>query len=256
MRLLLQLVFVTVILAGTALASNKPRDIDEATFDGTWPFTVTRGAISCVSSGAVLFQADGGMVYAVNGHAEAMFKGLPDIEAIWKPDPTNPALRVNIGDIINYGLELCNGEAEVANEVRSNQPEQPMSNDALDYEYINAKLKSFYKAKGDKTSVQKKALDEAREAYVQELLGQTVTWQGWIHNVKPHGNAFKVFIDMHAPSKLFSVYDVYFYTPDPNAAHLAVDMYALINARIKDIDSAGTIELELITLDYGVGAPE
>lgn len=86
---------------------QNPAYISDDTYSGTWPFTVSSGMISCVKPGAVLFKADNGKTYAVNGNGMAYFKQLPDLEEIWKADPKYPSLKIGIGDMIDYGLSLC-----------------------------------------------------------------------------------------------------------------------------------------------------
>jgi len=41
----------------------------------------------------------------VNGTAEN--KGYPKIDPIWKDDPTNPGLKINISDVLAEGRKLC-----------------------------------------------------------------------------------------------------------------------------------------------------
>lgn len=99
----------------------KSRVIHQQEFGAEWPFTVPQGELRC-SRSAVTFKT-GGITYAVNGIA--MGKGFADIEPIWKLNmkmieqiakaldiPTKQAakespIRVNIGPIIDAGLELC-----------------------------------------------------------------------------------------------------------------------------------------------------
>jgi hypothetical protein len=77
-----------------------------------WPLTVPGGLLQCeplVISGLpverVTFEAPDGTIYAVNGHA--LDAGYPEIDPIWKDDPTGIAPKVNIGPLIDKGLNLC-----------------------------------------------------------------------------------------------------------------------------------------------------
>lgn len=77
---------------------------------GEWPLTVSKGVVRCEGSdgsGSVIFRAPDGMDYAVNGTAMTVKQDLPNIEAIWKKDPDVPGTRINIGPVIDKGLELC-----------------------------------------------------------------------------------------------------------------------------------------------------
>lgn len=77
---------------------------------GEWPLTVSKGVVRCEGSdgsGSVIFRAPDGTDYAVNGTAKAVKQDLPEIAAIWKKDPDVPGTRINIGPVIDRGLELC-----------------------------------------------------------------------------------------------------------------------------------------------------
>ena len=77
-----------------------------------WPLTVPDGLLQCESLvigglpvERVTFTAPDGTAYAVNGHA--LDAGYPDIDPIWKADPTGVAPKVVIGPLISKGLHLC-----------------------------------------------------------------------------------------------------------------------------------------------------
>jgi len=53
----------------------------------------------------VYFTTDGRR-YAVNGTATAR-KDAPDIDAIWRANPALEGTKINIGPVIDEGLELC-----------------------------------------------------------------------------------------------------------------------------------------------------
>ena len=88
--------------SGALAASDFP--------EGEWPLTVSEGVVRCEGSdgsGSVIFRAPDGTDYAVNGTAQTVKQDLPEIEAIWKKDPDVPGTRINIGPVIDRGLELC-----------------------------------------------------------------------------------------------------------------------------------------------------
>ena len=70
-----------------------------------WPLTVSEGTVSCEGAGEVYFEAQG-TKYAVNGLAMENSK-FPRIDAIWANAPGLGRLKVNIGPVIDRGLELC-----------------------------------------------------------------------------------------------------------------------------------------------------
>jgi hypothetical protein len=75
-----------------------------------WPFSVPYGTVYCVDN-AVLFAGPDGTRYGINGFAQSLYPDLPPVEDIWlfDPDPAmaNAGFRVDIGPIIDRGLELC-----------------------------------------------------------------------------------------------------------------------------------------------------
>ena len=96
--------------------------ISEADFGKTWPFTVSEGELRCSGIGVVTFKVNN-VAYAVNGLAASA--GFAPIEPIWKLDrvqneqiakalkiavaefEAQHGLRINIGPVINAGLDLC-----------------------------------------------------------------------------------------------------------------------------------------------------
>jgi hypothetical protein len=94
------------------VAPVKSGQVSEQQLGEQWPLTVPSGRVSCVlNSGgreSVTFISPDGKEYALNGIAKGPGKFLP-IEEIWKPDPTNPPAKKNIGVLIDAGLELCPG---------------------------------------------------------------------------------------------------------------------------------------------------
>ncbi len=69
--------------------------------------SVESGTLAC-EAGAVTFESDG-VTYAVNGLAigRAEENGWTDIDAIWVDDPSIEGLKINIGPLLDRGLELC-----------------------------------------------------------------------------------------------------------------------------------------------------
>lgn len=117
--------------ADSSIPSNE-RPIYRKSFPGRWPFTVDSGVVKCVQYEApginpammrgIVFEANG-IIYSVNGTAKSRSKefGYHPVQEIWAVDTsmTNDAIRrgvprdeaevmVNIGDVLDWGLTLCN----------------------------------------------------------------------------------------------------------------------------------------------------
>ena len=91
---------------GERLAANRVL-IPREDFGEDWPFTVEEGVLKGDGSGGVgeiTFTADG-VTYAVNGTAKGTHK-YTEIDAIWADNPSMPGAKINIGPIIDLGLEL------------------------------------------------------------------------------------------------------------------------------------------------------
>ncbi|MDM8563956.1 DUF2511 domain-containing protein, partial [Candidatus Marithioploca araucensis] len=94
------------------LRRQPPLFIIQEDYGEKWPFTLPNGELECYHPGIVTFKANG-TTYAVNGLAKS--RGYSDIDDIWKIAPNiNPnkeglqGRKMDIGNIIKKGLELCN----------------------------------------------------------------------------------------------------------------------------------------------------
>ncbi len=74
-------------------------------FGDEWPLKVPYGVVTC-EDGAVIFRAPDGTRYAVNGTAQTRTT-LPDFDSIWKANSDVKGLKMDIGPVIDRGLELC-----------------------------------------------------------------------------------------------------------------------------------------------------
>ena len=108
--LLVAMVLGTFIVAGGGSDDPAPnaRRLDSRDYDAdVWPLTVSSGIVRCEESGAVTFQPTGGDVrYAINEAAQGLTE-LPELFTIWKRDPENNGLRVDISPVVEPGLDLC-----------------------------------------------------------------------------------------------------------------------------------------------------
>lgn len=71
-----------------------------------WPLTVDSVVVRCDGQ-SVIVRAPDGTDYAVNGTAQTQHPDLPKIDPIWAPDPDMQGLKIDIGPIIDKGLDLC-----------------------------------------------------------------------------------------------------------------------------------------------------
>lgn len=89
--------------------TGEPLQVSRAAFRDSgrdWPLTVEAGVLSCEGVSSVVFAADTGGRYALNGTAET-HTSWPSIEPLWADAPGQPGLKVDLGDLIQAGLTLC-----------------------------------------------------------------------------------------------------------------------------------------------------
>ncbi len=91
-------------------ATSNSIMISQSEFGEAWPFTVTSGELYCIGEGngqqvgAVVFATEDES-YAVNGTAKAL--GYKPIDEIWRSNPAIPGTKINIGPVIQRGLQIC-----------------------------------------------------------------------------------------------------------------------------------------------------
>jgi hypothetical protein len=97
------------LLSTPSVSSRSLRGlVEERSWPGEWPLTVPGGRLGCSPVGAngmdaVTFTV-GDRVYAVNGAAQTVY---PPIDPIWRTQPGVEGVRVNIGELLDVGLSLC-----------------------------------------------------------------------------------------------------------------------------------------------------
>ena len=96
---------------GTAAPATTPESasltISKATWtNGPWPFTVDAGVLTCHIGpmNSLTFTPNTGTTYWVNGGEPYP---LPDVKAIWAPDPASPGGKVDLSKLITLGQALC-----------------------------------------------------------------------------------------------------------------------------------------------------
>jgi hypothetical protein len=95
----------TQTVAGCPVDADGVISVDEDCFDGTWPLTVPSGELYCTGASAVVFRDVTGL-WNVNGAATTQDIG-EEIEPIWAENPDIEGTRINIGDLISAGLDVC-----------------------------------------------------------------------------------------------------------------------------------------------------
>ena len=117
-------VFAALLLAGcgsksdsatTAATSTLSPPVEAYVSGGDlgedWPLTVPGGTLRCEGPGAVSFQADEGIIYAVNATGKAWSRtnnlAWRDVELIQAPDPSAPGKFRSADALIARGVALC-----------------------------------------------------------------------------------------------------------------------------------------------------
>jgi hypothetical protein len=91
--------------SGGGSAEAGTRHITRADYGDEWPLTVESGTLSCQPGGAIVFTAEDGTAYGVNGLAA----DFAEIDSIWADNPSGVTPKLNIGPLIEDGQELCDG---------------------------------------------------------------------------------------------------------------------------------------------------
>jgi hypothetical protein len=106
------------VIAGCASGGHdsQSQEVSRAKFHRQWPFTISRGTLICDGSGgmgAVVLKTPDGTTYAINGIARGeryTYDGSRPVDfehRIWRNDPHDRGLKVDVGPIIAEGLSLC-----------------------------------------------------------------------------------------------------------------------------------------------------
>jgi hypothetical protein len=109
----ISILFIILVVSNSAYAEGI--EISEGQLDGKWPLTVKSGTLSCkqipgVKYGKLVTFTAGQDTYALNGTAKGHAKKrgwIKDVTPIWKDNPEIFGTKINIGSLIDRGLELC-----------------------------------------------------------------------------------------------------------------------------------------------------
>jgi hypothetical protein len=104
--------------------TSHEKKVSRSMYGKEWPLTVESGTLKCLGYGGVVFISNG-RVYGLNGTAKTYGrdKGYADLKTIWADDTTlikslmaagateeEASAKINIGPLIESGLELCERE--------------------------------------------------------------------------------------------------------------------------------------------------
>lgn len=79
------------------------RYVTEDQFGDAWPLTVDRGIIRLTDGISATFN-DGDTTWALNGMATS--RGFPEIDPIWRDNPSLPGMKMNIKPLKDIALGL------------------------------------------------------------------------------------------------------------------------------------------------------
>ena len=111
--------FLILMISGCEPNSGGTTTIYRAKMGEEWPLTIEKGYLhcDCVERGSPFFQCVKGAViihdplegvtYSVNNVYVPQVVNATDIERIRRTDPENPSLKLDLGPLIERGLELC-----------------------------------------------------------------------------------------------------------------------------------------------------
>ena len=114
------LLFLVLMISGCEPNTGGTKTIYRENIGEEWPLTIERGYLycNCVDRGGFpFFQCVKGAVnihnplegvtYSVNGVHDPRFVRVADIEPIRQTDPEDPSVKIDLGPLIERGLELC-----------------------------------------------------------------------------------------------------------------------------------------------------
>ena len=85
-------------------ASTRRVPVSREQFGEKWPLTVEKGEVECIDGFIAVFHHEG-KTWALNGAAQS--RGYPEIELIWRDNPSIPGFKINIGPLIDLALKQC-----------------------------------------------------------------------------------------------------------------------------------------------------
>ena len=113
------LLLLILLISGCEPNNGATTTIHRANMDEKWPLTIEKGYLHCVcvDRGFPFFQCVEGaltihdpaerVTYSVNDVHVPKFATATNIEPIRRTDPENPSVKLDLGPLIERGLELC-----------------------------------------------------------------------------------------------------------------------------------------------------
>ena len=98
----------------TSPAASNSQVLKWTYFGDVWPLTVPEVTVTCRGAGAVILAVNG-KTYSVNGMAMTAYKDLPTVseDGLWRDALSGGGPKVDLGPIIDAGLDLCKGKQYV-----------------------------------------------------------------------------------------------------------------------------------------------
>ena len=85
-------------------ASTRRVAVSRDQFGDEWPLTVEIGEVECIDGFVAVFHQNG-KAWALNGAAQT--RGYPEIDPIWRDNPSIPGAKVDIGVLTELALKQC-----------------------------------------------------------------------------------------------------------------------------------------------------
>ena len=114
------LLILVLLVSGCEPNSGQTITIYRERMGDEWPLTIERGYLNCncverggfpffrCVKGAVTIHDSGeGVTYSVNGVQQPNYVVAPEIEPIRRTDPGDSSANIDLGPLIERGLELC-----------------------------------------------------------------------------------------------------------------------------------------------------
>ena len=93
-----------LMLWSTAVFAGE-LSVSQADYGDKWAFTVPHGTLVCRNTYLAIFRDGKGNEYQLNGAASSA--GYPQINPIWRDNPSFAGIKVDIGPFIERALGLC-----------------------------------------------------------------------------------------------------------------------------------------------------
>ena len=87
--------------------------------------------------------------------------------------------------------------------------------------------------------------DLQQSKIINSYIGKSVSWNGWVDNVKEDGNSYVCLIDMDKPEVMFSTYDFKIEIDEATAMRLRKNQRVTIYGIIESIDATFMFDVKL-----------